>query len=388
MNTNTIKGFKDFLGSEATKRAKIKRIIQETFELYGFEPAETPAIESESFVKGDNEKDEAVSEIFKLKDRGKRKLALKYESTFQLKRISRNQKLPYKVYQIAKVFRDEPTKQNRQREFTQCDADIIGSSLKDEAELLALANDILKKLEIKPTIYINNRKLINEILVEENIEEKYREQVIREIDKLDKLEKKEVADNLKKIGAEKVLKVFTKSEKDFEKYKFYSEIKELKKLCKFYGVKVEFLPTLARGLSYYNGTIFEIKSSEIKDAICGGGAYLIEGAQGFGFAFGVDRMAAVSKIEGDNTKVLIVSLNQDGASINLARDLREKGISVNVLLDKAVGKALEYANSKQIKKVIIIGDEEIKQKKFKVKDMDSGKENLMNESKILDVLKD
>jgi len=143
VKTNTVKGFQDFIGTEALKRAKIKKIIREQFELYGFEPAETPTIEFEEFVKGDNEKDEAVSEIFKLSDRGKRKLALKYESTFQLKRIAVNQKLPYKRYQIDRVFRDEPVKSNRFREFTQCDADIVGASAKDEAELLSMVSKIL-----------------------------------------------------------------------------------------------------------------------------------------------------------------------------------------------------------------------------------------------------
>ena len=87
MNTNTIKGFRDFIGDEARKRAKIKKIIAGTFELFGFEPAETPIIENEEFVRGENKNDEAVRDIFKLEDRGKRKLALRYEFTFQLKRL-------------------------------------------------------------------------------------------------------------------------------------------------------------------------------------------------------------------------------------------------------------------------------------------------------------
>ncbi|MBU4116795.1 MAG: ATP phosphoribosyltransferase regulatory subunit, partial [Nanoarchaeota archaeon] len=134
MKTDLVKGFKDYAGKEAQKRAQIKNIIVETFEQYGFEPAETPIIEYEEFVKGNNSQDEAVRDVFKLKDRGKRKLALRYEFTFQLKRLAKNKKLPYKRYQIGPVFRDEPIRPGRTRQFIQCDADIIGSTIKDEAE--------------------------------------------------------------------------------------------------------------------------------------------------------------------------------------------------------------------------------------------------------------
>src|SRR3989338_1960115 len=148
-----VKGFQDFVGEEAEKRETIRSILVKNFSLYGFQPAETPIIEQEEFVKGDNEFDEAVSDIFKLKDRGNRNLALRYELTFPLKRIMQNKKLPYKRYQIGPVFRDEPTQSDRRvRQFIALDADIIGSSIKDDAEILALINSILKKLEIKSTI--------------------------------------------------------------------------------------------------------------------------------------------------------------------------------------------------------------------------------------------
>ena len=104
VNSQTIKGFKDFVGVEALKRKEMINIIEEQFELYGFEIAETPIIESEKFVKGENSEDEAVRDVFKLKDRGKRELALRFEFTFQLKRLAKNQKLPFKRYQIGYNF--------------------------------------------------------------------------------------------------------------------------------------------------------------------------------------------------------------------------------------------------------------------------------------------
>ena len=386
VKTQNVKGFRDFVGEDALKRAKILKIIREQFELYGFGPAETPTVEYEEFVRGDNFDDEAVSEIFRLEDRGQRELALRYEFTFQLKRIAQNQRLPFKRYQIGNVFRDEPVSANRFREFTQCDVDVVGSSVKDEVEVLSLAKRILDKLNIDCVIYFNNRKLLNEILVSEGVEERDREQVIRELDKLDKLSRKEVADNLKKIRAEKVLKVFEKG--DFAKYKFYGEIKELKKLGKAYGLKLEFLPTLARGLSYYNGTIFEVKSKKMKETICGGGAYLVDDVQSFGFAFGIERVMNLSDVEGDVTQVQIVSIGEDDAMIDLAGKLRDAGISVNVLMDKGIGKALEYANSKGIGKVVIVGKDEVARGKFKVKDMRSGVENFLSEEKIIQSLRE
>ena len=385
VKTNTVKGFKDFTGADALKREKIKKIIREQFELYGFEPAETPTVEFEEFVKGDNAGDEAVRDVFKLEDRGGRKLALRYEFTFQLKRIAKNQKLPYKRFQIGVVFRDEPIREGRSRQFIQCDVDTIGSSIKDEAEILAVVDGIFKKLGISVKVYINNRKLINEILVSENIAEKDREQVIRELDKLDKLSAKEVADNLKRLGAEKLLKIFTGKEKDFVKYNFYKEIKELKKYCKGYGVKVEFRPFLARGLSYYNGSVFEVWSKELNVSLAGGGSFLVDKVQSCGIAFGFEPINLLAKVEGDKTNVQIISVGQDKEAIELAKKLRENGTSVNLIMDKAIGKALDYANSKGVEKVVFVGKDEVAKGKFKIKDMNTGKEEFLSADKILKI---
>ena len=147
--TDLVKGFRDLEGKEALKQIKVMDIIKDVFYKYGFNYVETPIIEYEEFVKGENEKDEAVSDIFKLKDKGNRKLALRYEFTFQLKRLAKNKKLPYKRFQMGNVFRDEPIKVNRYRQFTQCDADVIGSSVKDEAELFAMAKRVFDSLGIK-----------------------------------------------------------------------------------------------------------------------------------------------------------------------------------------------------------------------------------------------
>lgn len=372
-----VKGFKDFTGEEAKKREEIRKILVGTFERYGFEPAETPIVEYEEFVRGENQNDEAVSDIFKLKDKGKRELALRYEFTFQLKRLAENRKLPYKRYQIGPVFRDEPVSQNRFRQFTQCDIDIIGSTTKDEAEILALSYEILSSLGIKPSILINNRKLLDEILDDNKVDKKKKEQILREIDKIDKLPEAEVRKSLKKLGAEKVLDSLKKGEKYFDKFSSYKEIISLLEYCKLYGIKVQFSPSIVRGLSYYNGSVYEIKGEGIKESIVAGGSYMVGNNQSTGISFGLERLSTISKLKDKSDKYLIVSLEQDKAAINLAQKLRSKNKGVTVYYGKP-SKALEYANSYNINQVIFVGEKEVKSKKFEVKDMISGREKIFN----------
>ncbi len=315
----TVKGFKDKIGKEAEKAAFIREVARQTFERYNFQEAETPVVEYEEFVKGDNAGDEAVSDIFRLQDKGKRKLALRYEFTFQLKRIAKNQKLPFKRFQIGPVFRDEPVQGNRLRQFTQCDIDVIGATIKEQAEVLGAVSEIFNALKINTRIYVNNRKLLNEILDEAQIKNK--SEAIKELDKLDKLPENEVYENLKKIGAEKLLKIVKNKEEFFKNYPSYSEIEELKKYVKFYGVEVIFSPTLARGLSYYTGNVFEIKS-DIKETICGGGTYMIDGVESTGLSFSIERLMAVTNAIIDIEKILVVSLDEDKNAIDVAEKLR------------------------------------------------------------------
>jgi len=371
-----VKGFRDFTGEEAKKRAEIRKILVGTFEKYGFEPVEAPLVEQEEFVKGDNASDEAVSDIFRLQDKGQRKLALRYEHTFQLKRLMNNKKLPYKRYAIGEVFRDEPISANRFRQFVQCDVDTVGATIKEEAEILVIVKEVMEKIGIKFTIYVNNRKLLNEILEKENIEKMDWTNVIKIIDKMDKLDEDEIFNELRGYNAQNVLKVFKNPEKFFEKYSAYSEIKELKKYCKYYGVEIKFSPSLARGLSYYNGTVFEVKTKDVKETITAGGSYMFNGMQCTGISFGLDRLMGIAKLEIEKDSFLIISLEQDEKAIELAQKLRDKGKNVVVLYGKP-SKALEYANSYGIKKAIFVGADEVKSKKFKVKDMDSGTETIL-----------
>ncbi len=381
MTNETVKGFKDYTGEEARKRAEIRKILVDTFEKYGFEPAETPLIEYREFVQGENKQDEAVSDIFKLKDKGERDLALRYEFTFQLKRLMQGKKLPYRRYQIGEVFRDEPVTANRFRQFVQCDVDIVGSKIRDEVDILALAKEALNRIGIKSVVYFNNRKLLNEVLDKEGISEKDKINVIKEIDKLDKLSEAEIKENLKKYNAEKVLEIFKKSENYFSKYECYKEIKEFQDYLSLYKVEAKFSPSLARGLSYYNGTVFEIKTDKMKETICGGGSYEFNGVQCTGISFGLDRLAMLAEFSFSRNSVLVVSLDEDKQAIKIAEMLRQRGDFVSIYYGKP-SKALEYANSWNIKQVIFVGAQEVKSKKFKVKDMITGKEKTVTLEKI------
>lgn len=379
IKTEPVKGFRDFSGEEAWKREEVRKILVDTFENYGFEPAETPIIEREEFVKGENSGDEAVSDIFKLKDKGERSLALRYEFTFQLKRLSKGKKLPYKRYQIGSVFRDEPTSKNRFRQFTQCDIDTIGSSVKEEAEIIAVAVDCLKKLGVEPLVLVNNRRLLDkiietEILEKGKINEKDKLDILREIDKYDKLSEKEVIDNLRKLGAEDVLDLLKRGEKFFNQYEEYKEVLELMEYCIIYGIETKFAPTMVRGLSYYNGSVFEIKAKGVKETIAGGGSYKINNIQSAGISFGLERLNLIAQIPSKKDKYLVISLDEDKEAIKLARKLRNKGEKVSMYYGKP-SKSLEYCNSCGYTKAVFVGSREIKDKKFRVKDLKTGKES-------------
>jgi len=380
MTTAAIKGFRDI--EDASRRTALRNIIEDVFKRYNYIPVETPVIEAEDFVRGENANDEAVSETFKLKDRGQRALALRYEFTFQLKRLAMNKKLPYKRYEMGYVFRDEPTGGNRWKQFTQCDVDVVGSSVKEEAEVLKIFSEIFDKLGIKITINVNNRKLLNEILDKAGVKPENKSDVIKELDKLDKLREDEVGDNLKKYKAEKIFEIFKKKEKDFEKYENYKEIKALKEECKALGLGAVFVPYLARGLSYYNGSIFEIKTKEMKETIAGGGSYLVNGIRAPGISLGLARLEILAKIKEETKKVLVISIGQDKEAVKLADNIRENNVPCSLMYGK-VTKALDYANSYSIPYVVFIGEEEAKKKKFKLRDMKSGKEEMLGEKEIL-----
>jgi len=399
---STVKGFQDYLPPESQKRATIRRIIEKYFKLYGFLPVETPIIEYDELMRSDSlQEDEAVSDRFRLKDRGGRNLGLRYEFTFQLSRIFKqnpNIKLPLKKYQIGSNFRDEPVTLGRFREFTQCDIDIIGDrSNQSEAECLAVFSDILKELRIKNTIKINNKRLVFAILDSLRIQNK--DQVIRELDKIDKLGEDEIKANLRKYAdTNQILALFKLMEKplDFFIKNLFDGAEEISNLisrAKIYGLKTEFNPYLMRGFSYYTGNVFEITSPDIKSSIAGGGRYdkmvgkyLTKDIPAVGISFGLERLSSLTKINPRPVKAALISIEKDKETIKLSKQLRKENISCITLFNKT-GKAMDYANSYKIPYVIFIGAKEVETKKFKLRDMKQGQESSLTEKQLIKKLK-
>lgn len=394
----TVKGFPEFLPSDSQKFEAIKKILESTCENYGFLPIKTPSVEFDELMRSDNlgEEDEAVSDRFKFQDKGGRNLGLRYEFTFQLARILKQHptiKMPFRRYQVGSVFRDEPTGPERYREFTQADADIIGdSSIEADAECLAFANEAMKKLGIETTILVNNRKLMNALVDSLQIQNK--NAIFKEIDKIDKLGEDAVKANLKKhADSSQILSLFKLLEKDlnfFVKNLFEGadELFKLQELCKLYGIKLKFTPFMVRGLSYYTGNIFEVKA-EGKHSIGGGGRYdrvvgkfVGKEIPAVGISFGIERLMNLATIPINSTRVLVISLDQDKEAIKIAQKLRESNISTSISRER-IGKALEYADSYKIENVIFVGKDELKKKKLKLRNMTSGKEELLTEKQIV-----
>ena len=204
-----------------------------------------------------------------------------------------------------------------------------------------------------------------------------KDQILREIDKLEckcKFPKKEVINNLKKFKAEKLISIFEKPESYFKKYKAYEEIEELKEACGYYNLKLNFQPSLVRGLSYYTGNVFEIKGKNIGESICGGGSYKIDGTQATGISFGLERLSSLANIKCSKKKYLIWPNGKDKEAINISKKLRNQEIICDLIYKTNMKKVFDYANSKKFNKVIFYDK---KSNKFKIKDMKTGKEKLI-----------
>jgi histidyl-tRNA synthetase len=417
MKLERAKGVRDFAPEEKIVRQEIVEQIRQIFELYGFSPLETPILErldvlSAKYAGGAD----ILKETFKLKDQGGRELGLRYDLTVPLARfIGMNPgiKMPFKRYQIGSVFRDGPIKLGRYREFWQCDVDVVGvDSMKADAEIVSLTQDVFSKLGLDIVIKINNRKILDSILDEVGVKKEKRTSAILAIDKLEKFGAAEVKEELKAaklsdFGIKKLMKLL--SIKDISKLKEQLKdmqgINEINELMGYIGkTDVEFTPSLARGLSYYTGTIFEVflKKSKITSAVAAGGRYdemigKFIGPQriipAVGIAFGLDVIMDAVQLKqkpGQKTvtKVYIIPIQTFKESFRIAQQLRNEGIKTDIdLSGRGPSKNLNYANAMNIPYVIFIGEEELKQQKVKLKDMKSGKEELLDISRLLKVLK-
>ncbi|MFH1331838.1 MAG: histidine--tRNA ligase [archaeon] len=419
MASERAKGTRDFLPEEDIVREEIIGILKKTFENFGFSPIETPIIEKyETLASKYAGGSEILKETFKLRDQGNRELGLRYDLTVPLARIvamNPQLKMPFKRYEIGEVFRDGPIKLGRYRQFTQCDADVVGNkSMMADAECIKLIQEAFDRLKINVTVEVNNRKILDSVLDYLKIEQEKREQVITAIDKIKKVGVEEVKKELKNAGIEdnkirELMKIF--SIKGSNK----SKIATIKKMVDGEGVaeieqvfsnindkNVEFNVALARGLSYYTGTVFEVfaKNKEVNVAIAGGGrydkmiGYFLEGNRevpAVGISFGLDPIIDIVKGKQTRktvTKAYIIPINATKKAIEVVDKLRKEGINTDIdLMERGISKNLEYANSLNIPYVIFIGKKELKKKKIKLRDMKTGKEKLLTVKDAIKILK-
>ncbi|MBI2650713.1 histidine--tRNA ligase [Candidatus Woesearchaeota archaeon] len=424
MNLQIPKGTRDFSPEEKIVRDKVVSTLKEVFELYGYAPLDTPILErfdvlSSKYAGGA----EILKETFKLKDQGDRELGLRYDLTVPLSRyvgMNPTIKMPFKRYQIGEVFRDGPVASARYRQFLQCDVDVVGSSsMAIDAEIIALIYVAFCKLDFEIVIKVNNRKLLNDVLDYCGIEKNRQENVILSIDKLEKLGINVVRNELKeqKIDDSKSNKIIdilnikgsneqkiSQLKKILKNSEGLNDIEQLLAYLRNLDFEADFDVSLARGLAYYTGTVIEafLKNSSVKSSVCAGGRYdnMIGAFLGkgnypaVGVSFGVDRVydALIEKQktrQKTNTKVYIIPIKTLNESMKIAQQLRDAGINTDIdSMDKGPSKNLEYANSLGIPFVVFVGKKELGENKVKLRDMKSGKEELMEVDEVVKKLRD
>lgn len=393
MLIQTLKGFRDFLPPEARKRQYIVNTLKEVFELYGFEPLETPALEYDEILSG-KYGEEGDTLMYRFTDRGGRHVALRYDQTVPLARVvaqyANSLPLPFKRYQIQPVWRAENPQKGRFREFLQCDIDIVASSSPlADAEIISIIVDAYETLGFKNfKVLINDRKNLSTYKTSFDIDPKKIILIVRSIDKLKKIGYDGVLNELIRIGftereAKEILDSVEKIQPSENLNSIFSYLKTL-------GVpsdKYEFLPTLARGLDYYTGIIFEVEVPEYTvGSLGGGGRYdnLIGIFAGrpipaVGFSFGFDRIVEAMEIfnlfpeDLITSKVLVTIFAPEFLinSIEISYILRANNIPTELYLEPEtkMERQLKYADQKGIPFVVIIGPEEIKDNKVTLKNL-------------------
>jgi len=389
-----LKGFRDFLPEEALKRQYAIDIIRRTFELYGFEPLETPAIEYLETFAGQIGEDEKL--FYKFTDAGGRKVALRYDQTVPTCRVIAQYpdkiSLPFKRYQIQTVWRSEKPQKGRYREFLQCDADIFGVDNRTaDGETIALTIDIFKNLGFtKPIAIINDRDLYQDIPYS----------AIVAIDKLDKIGVVGVSKELTQKGFNrKILDQIKNSQPN-------DNLKTIFDYLDNYGFKenYRFKPTLARSFSYSTGTIWEIIDENFSSGSLAGcerfdslvAKFSDRSVPAVGFAIGFDRtILAMDELKlfpaiATKTKVLVTVFNSQllKTSQVITQKLRQNQINTDIYPDPQVklAKQLKYANDNQIPYVLVVGEEEIKKNQITLKNMTSGKQKTLTLEKAINVL--
>ncbi len=393
-----LKGFRDLLPNEMQRRHYAMGKLKAGFELYGFEPLETPALEYASLLLGKYGK-EADKLIYQFKDRGGREVALRYDQTVPLIRIVQQYQneisKPFKRYQIQPVWRAENPQKGRFREFLQCDIDIVGtSSLLADAEVIACVLQITKNLGFKKAqMFINDRYFFRHLSPP----------FVAAIDKLPKIGHQKVVKELIAKGMAK--NQATKIIDEFKEHRPTPQLQTLFQYLAFFGLKQDedfiFEPTLARGLDYYTGSIFELVSADYPAGSLGGGGRYdrLLGLPAVGFAFGFDRLLEAMKqlklfpptVMEPVSRVLVTVFTPDliAESIKITQQLRAVNIKTELYPEpeKKLDHQLKYADRKGIPYVIIIGPEEVKNHQVTLKALKTKKQERVKTEELIEKLK-
>jgi len=445
-------GMRDFSATTVRKRNFIFSTIKNVFECYGFEPLETPAMENLETLMGkygeegdrlifkvlnnglnDPKNTEKAKEGFEKVLQGKSsnlltERALKYDLTIPFARfVAMNHgqlTFPYKRYQVQPVWRADRPQKGRYREFTQCDADVVGStSLRNEIELAGIYHTVFTKLGLKDyTLKINSRKILS-ALAEICGGNQYLTDITIAIDKLDKIGIDKVKAELIQRGLndsqisviekyltingsnqEKLSKIVSLLENNDNATAGANELSYILSECLSFNIDIDF--TLARGLNYYTGTIFEVKAPDTVQmgSIGGGGRYDnltelfgVPNVPGVGISFGVDRIFDVMEelnLFPENlqtgTKALLFNMGEKESQFayKLMQPLREHGISCELFHEPSkMDKQFKYADKKNISFAVIIGSKEIEEKNAVVKNLKTGTQENVGFEKLVEYLK-
>lgn len=441
------KGTRDFTPQEMANRNYIFNTIKSVFQLYGFQQIETPAMENLSTLMGKygEEGDKLLFKILnsgdfisgatdeELLERNSNRLTskfsekgLRYDLTVPFARfvVQNRDKIsfPFKRYQIQPVWRADRPQKGRYREFYQCDVDVVGSdSLLNELELIQIVDEVYRRLKINVCIKINNRKILSGIAEIIGEADKITDITVA-IDKMDKIGLEKVNEEIalkgiSKAAIEKLQPILQLSGTNKEKLsqlkkvlaasetglKGVSELEIIFGFCESMEIatKIDLDLTLARGLNYYTGAIFEVKALDVEiGSITGGGRYDnltgvfgMEGVSGVGISFGADRIYDVlnqlklyPETSAEQTQILFVSFGEKELMYCLPwlKTLRSKGINAEIYPEPAkMKKQMSYADNKNIPFAAIVGENEMKEGKVMLKNMKTGTQQLMSIDEIL-----
>ena len=415
-------GFMELLPAQQILFNKMMKTISETFEEFGYAPLDTPLVENAEILFAQIG-DDTKKEVYRF-SKGDDDLGLRFDLTVPLARYvamyGNSLTFPFRRYQIGKAYRGERPQKGRFREFYQADIDIVGSgslSLVNDAEIPAVINRVFEKLQLGDfVIRISNRKILSGLMEEYGVGEK-KDEVLRVVDKLEKVgwetakqmlidleikivEAEKILEFVKISGSNaKILETLNKMEIKSELFKMgVSELAEVVEKTIKFGVNEKNLQidlAIARGLSYYTGTVYETKllDERVKGSVCGGGRYdnLAESFSnqsfpGVGVSIGLTRLfsqlldvGVIKATRATPAKVLVVPMEANMSfALEVAGELRELGVPTELYTeDDKFKKKLMYANKIGVPYVAIIGEDEVAKKKVSLKNMTTGKQELL-----------